>query len=328
MPFQPSSSAVHVDAITTQFMVQFLQDQRAFVADRVFPVVNVSKQSDKYFVFDRSFFYRNEARKVAPGTAAPSVNYDIATGQYVCDPIKVRYDVADEVRANADNPLNVDRDAVNLLTQKILIRKEVDFATNFLATSKWGTDLTGVAANPNATQFLQWNLDNSTPIEAITAGCTSVQKKTGFRPNKLVLGREVFDVLKNHPDIIGRIDRGQTSGAAIASEDGLARLFGIENVYVMDSVKTTSDEGAATNTYDFIGGKSALLCYAPSAPSLQVPSAGYNIMWTGYTNLNGASGVRRFREEALSADVYQAEMAYDQKLISADLGYFFASAVA
>lgn len=45
----PTQGNVHVDAILTNISVAFMQDQTQFGADRVFPIVPVQKQSDKFF---------------------------------------------------------------------------------------------------------------------------------------------------------------------------------------------------------------------------------------------------------------------------------------
>ena len=64
-----------------------------------------------------------------------------------------------------------------------------------------------------------------------------IQEQTGFRPNVLGIGRPVFDILLDHPDIVGRIDRGQTpNGPARASRQDLAALFELEAIEVMDAI--------------------------------------------------------------------------------------------
>ena len=325
---QPGRGDVHVDRPLTDISVAFLQSQDVYVADRVFPVVPVAKQSDKYFTLPRGAFFRDQMEKRAPGARAASVNYTVSTDNYSADVWALAHDVADQVRANFDSPLNADRQATELLTQQGLIRKEKLWASLFFATSVWTVDQTGVAAAPGANQFLQWNDAASNPVEDIRAGKRRVHARTGYRPNKLVLGRQVYDTLLDHPDIVGRLDRGQTTGPAMAKLDSLAALFELEEILVMDAVMNTAAEGAA-DSIDFVGGKSALLVYAPAAPGLMVPSAGYTFSWTGLLG-GGALGMRmkRIRMEPEEADRLEIQMAFAHKKVSADLGQFFASAIA
>ena len=95
----------------------------------------------------------------------------------------------------------------------------------------------------------------------------------------------------------------------------------------MDAIENTANEGA-TNVHAFIGGKHALLLYTPATPGLMTPSAGYTFTWTGLLG-GGALGTRisRMRVELRKADRVEIEMAFDQKQVAADLGYFFLTAV-
>ena len=266
--------------------------------------------------------------KKAPGAAPAMANYNYGTDTYRADIWALGTSVADEIRANADSPLQLDSDMTELLTQQGLIRKERLWASQFFTTSVFTTDQTGVAATPSTNQFLQWNDAASTPIEDIREGKRLVHGRTGYRPNKLVLGRAVYDTLLDHPDIVGRLDRGQTSGAAMVMKDALAALFEVDEVLVMDAIFNSAIEGAA-DSLAFIGGSSALLLYAPKSAGLMTPSAGYTFSWTGLLG-GGAHGMnmRRIRDDKTQSDELIAQMAFDQKLISGDLGQFFATAIA
>lgn len=329
MPYiQPSRSDVHVDRPLTQISIAFMQAAANFVADRVFPVVPVGKQSDKYFTYDRGMFNRDEMQLRAPGTESAGATYKLSTDSYSADVWALHKDVADQVRANADSPLQLDREATEFLTIKALIRKEKNWAARHFITGAWTTERAGVASGPTGTQFLRWDVAASTPIEDVRAGATAMAELTGgFRPNKLVIGRHVYDSLLDHPDIVGRIDRGQTSGAAIVLRQNLAALFEMDEVLVMDAVENAAVEGA-TNSHAFIGGKHALLAYAAPSPGLMVPSAGYTFSWNGLLG-GGALGsrIKRMRMEHLESDRIEIEMAFDQKKVAADLGSFFLNAV-
>lgn len=324
---QPSRSDVHVDRPLTEISIAFLQSADNFVADKAFPILPVSKQSDQYFTYDRGMFNRDEAEELAPGARAAAANYTLSTDTYNAKVWALAKDVADQVRANADSPLSLDKEATEFLAVKMLIRKERNFASSHFITGVWTTERAGVASSVSGTQFLRWDVASSTPIEDMRAAVRAVHVLTGFRPDRLVLGREVYDALLDHPDIIGRIDRGQTSGPAVAMRDSLAALFELKQILVMDSIYNSAAEGA-TNVHAFIGGKNALLLYTPASPGLMTPSAGYTFAWSGLLG-SGATGtrVKRIRMEPEASDRIQIEMSFDQKQIAADLGAFFLNAV-
>jgi|LakMenEpi03Aug12_release.lakeMendotaPanAssembly.Ray.scaffolds.fasta_scaffold186437_3 hypothetical protein len=326
----PTPGDVHVNTPLTNISIAFLQNANNFVASKVFPNISVSKQADRYYVYNRGDFNRDEMALRAPGTESAGGGYTLDnTPSYFANRFSFHKDIPDEVRANADAALNVDREAVAFVTHKALIRREKLFATNFFTTGKWSTDITGVSGAPSAGQVKQWNDATADPIENIRAGKRSIMERTGFEANKLVVGRAVFDTLLDHPDIVDRIKYGQTAGApAMANADTLARLLGVDEVLVMNSIENTAAEGQ-TMSHSFIGGKSALLVHSATSPGLMTPTAGYTFSWTGLLGA-GAEGnrIKSFRLEHLSSDRVEIDMCFDQKLVSADLGFFWTTIIA
>lgn len=326
---QPSRSDVHVDRPLTNISVAFMQDPGGFVADRVFPNIPVESQGNLYFTIDRGMFNRSQMRERAPSAETAGIQWKVATDNYFAKVFGLHNDIADQVRANADSPLDLDRAATELLSLQALLKREVDWAAAYFTTGKWTGDQTGVdSATPAANQFGRWDRADSTPIEVIRAQATVMQERTGFRPNRLVLGRKVYDALLDHPDMIGRLDRGQTPGGpAKTMRANLASLFEVDEVVVMEAIQNTAAEGD-TNVHAFIGTKSALLLYVAPRPGIMVPSAGYTFSWTGLFGA-GALGNRisRFRMEFIKSDRVEIEQAYAQKLVAADLGVFFTTAV-
>lgn len=327
----PTRSDVHVNRPLTNISLAFLQNASAFVASQVFPNIPVSKQSDSYYTYDRGDFNRDEAQLRAPGTESAGSGYDLSTATYSCKVHAFHKDVDDQIRANADSPLSPDREAVEYVTHKLLIKKENDFVTNYFQGGVWTYDSDGNATGPTGAtnEVYQWSdYTNSDPISDVRTAATSVQESTGFRPNTLVLGRAVFDKLLDHPDIIDRIKYGQTSGVAMANQQILAQLFDVDRVLVMNAIQNTAADGA-TNAHSFIGGKKALLVYSAPNPGLMTPTAGYTFSWSNYTGAtSNGNRISRFRMEHLRSDRIEGEMAYDLKLVSADLGAFWDTIIA
>ena len=329
----PSRSDVHVNAPLSNISLAFVQGEEGFVADKVFSNIPVSKQADAYFTYDRGEWNRDDMEERQPGTESAGGTYEVANTTYYAKVYALHKDVADQVRSNADDPINLDAEATRYITNKALIQRERKWATTFFAGSVWTYEVDGAATATAAASFdptnasnndkVYWNDASSTPIEDVREGKRYVGEATGFRPNVMVMGREVFDTLVDHPDIVGRLDRGQTAGAAKANKDALAALFEVDEVLVMDAIYNSAEQGQ-TAVHAFIGGKHALLAYRPASPGLLTPAAGYTFSWTGYLGMSDM-GMRtlRFRMESIRSDRVEIEQAYDQKLISADLGYFF-----
>ena len=322
---QPTQSQVHVDAILTNISVAYMQRAENFIADKVFPVVPVDKQSDKYFTYEKNDWLRDEAQVRTDGTESVGSGYNISTATYYCDVFAIHKDIGDQTRANADAPINVDREAAEFVTHRLLTRREIQFNQDFMSGGVWGTTASGVASGASTGEFNQWdNFTDSDPIENIEEAKAAILGVTGLEANTLVLGYDVFRSLKHHPDLVDRIK--YTSSQTI-TEDMLARMFDIERVLVSKSIKATNAEGA-TGAYSFTTGKNALLCHVASAPGLLTPSAGYTFQWTGVSQGLGATiGTSSFRLESLKATRVEAELAFDNKVVGTDLGYFWQNAV-
>ena len=324
----PTKAQMHIDRALTNMSVAFIQQASAFIADKIFPIVPVQKQSDRYFAYDKGDWYRDEAEERAPATQSAGGGYDLDnTPTYFCRKYAYHKDLTEEDRANSDAPLNPDQDATEFVTQKLLIRRERLWAANYFTTGKWGTDLAGVSAAPGGSQFLQWNDANSTPITDIKTQKTSILGATGFEPNTLVLGVQVYDQLAEHPDVVDKIKYTQKG---ILTPDLLAGIFDVPRVFVAKTVYNSAARGA-TDAVGFVHGKAALLCYSAPRPALKMPSAGYTFAWTGLLGSGAfANRISRIQMPWLGegTERIEGEMAFDMKVVAADLGVFFNTAVA
>ena len=324
---QPSLNDVHVDAILTNISIAYMQNRDNFIADKVFPIIPVDKKSDKFFTYTKNDWFRDEAQRRAPATESAGGGYNLSTDTYSADVFAFHKDVPDQIVANADAPLNPLREAAEFVTHRLLLRRELQFVTDFLSPGIWGATIAGTAGTATPGTFAtQWsNYTSSDPIEDIEEGKADILASTGMEANTLVLGYEVFRQLKNHPDLVDRIK--YTSSQTITA-DMIAAMFDIPRVIVSKAIKATNNEGA-TQAYAFATGKTAMLCHVAPNPGLMTPSAGYTFSWTGVSGgLGQVIGTSQFRMDSIRASRVEAEMAFDNKLIGADLGYFWNNIVA
>ena len=322
-------SAVHVDQPLTNLTLAYAQSQENFIADKVFPTVGVSKQSDKYYIYDRANMNRTgDVAKLAPRTEVNRIGMTLSTSSYFADVYGLGMDFDEQTLANEDAALDIRSAGAETLAMRLMIHREEQFASNFFVAGQWGTDNT-LSGND------QWSdYTNSDPIDAVTLARRTVQLGSGgFKPNTMVVGKEVRDKLINHPDVLARLNGGATvTNTALVTDAKLAEIFEVENFYVMEAVKNSSVEGVAESNA-FIGGKNALLCYTPSNAGLMSPAAGLTFAWNNLEGVNNLGiTVESFSDDALKrqqiAEMIQVKMSYDMKVVGADLGYLFINAVA
>lgn len=322
----PSFSSQHIDAVLTNLSVAYLQNQDVYIATKIFPRIPVEKASATYFKYNQEDWLRDEAQKRADTTESVGSGYNLTTDTYNCEVYAIHKDVGDQAIANATSPLEPVRDATNFVISRLLVRQEVDFAFKYFKAGVWANDYTGVSVAPAAGQFRQWNdYVNSTPILDVEVMKEAILGKTGFMPNKLVIGRAVFNALKSHPTVLDRI---KYTTANIPTTELLASLFDVDEVLVATSLVNTAVEGQ-TKAISYNFGKGALLVYSNPTPGLLAPSAGYTFVWNGVSDGAGLSvGTYSFRMEELRAQRIESQMAWDNKVVGADLGAFAATIVA
>ena len=320
-------SAVHIDQPLSNLTLAYVQEQTNFVADKVFPVVGVQRQSDKYYIYDRANMNRSgDVKKLAPRTEVNRIGMAVSNSAYYADVYGIGMDFDEQTIANEDAMLEIRAAGAQTLINRVLIEREEQFASTFFNAGVWTTDVT--PAN------LWSDYTNSTPISDVTNGSRTMQLSSGgFKPNTMVVGKEVRDILINHPDILARLNGGSTiNNPALITDGKLAEIFGVENFFVMEAVKNGAVEGLA-EANAFIGGKNALLVHTPRASGLMTPAAGLTFAWNNIPNVNNLGiTVESFSDDALKrqqvAEHIQVKMAYDMKVVGADLGYFFSAVVA
>ena len=326
---QPTLGDVHVNRPLTNISVAYLQEAAGveFVADRAFPAIPVENKSDLYWKYNRGDFNRDEMQKRGLSTESAGTGYNVeATGTYTCDVWALHKDVDDQIRANSDSPLSPDRDATIFLTNKALIRRENQWASQYFKHGVWTGELAGGAAADSG-HVVYWDTyASSNPITDIRAAKTQMRLNSGgFTANIGVFSRPVFDKMVDHPMFIDRTKYGQTApNPAMATRRIIAEILELEEVLVMDAVYNTAAEGAAESNA-FIGGLSAALFYRPRNPGLMTPSAGYTFNWTGLIGTTCGAGVRikTFRMEHLGSDRVEIDAAFDMHVVSPDCGFFF-----
>lgn len=335
---QPDIGDLHVNALLTSMSIAHMNKEEHYVADKVFPLVGVDKQSDVYAVYQRGDFFQGSedvpassggsgtqamrALLRAPGTVAPVAGYKVDnTNSYRCDNYAIGVEIPDELRGNADAVFALDNEATILATQIQLIRRERAFAMDFMTTGVWGTDVVGT------TNFVKWSdYGGSDPFTDLEDALDSVEGKTGSRPNKLVMGAIVWRRLKHHPDLVDRIKGGATTGnPALVQRQLLAQILEIDEVLVGRASYRTSAEGG-TLAMARIMDDDALLLFATPTPGLMTPTAGVSFYWKPLTG-GAVQFMRKYRREPERKDVLEAHSYIDQKVTEAQSGYFLSDAV-
>jgi len=283
----------------------------AFIADSVFPVVKVSKQTGKYYIYDKSNL-KIDASLRAAGSPSNEVDFGLSTASFITDDHALKGFVADEIQDQAEASLNPIVDETEMLTEKLQLDREQNLATIL-------TDTGLVTQNTTLSGTSQWSdYNNSDPIGDIRKARSDIQSATFNKPNTLILGQQVFDVLVDHPDII---DRVKYSALGVITADLLARVFQLEKVLIGEAGKNTAVDGQ-TDSLSYVWGKHAVIAYV-------APKMGIKTLTAGLTFVYGTRTVKRWRDEDREGTyVRVGGDNYIQKIVAVGALYLVKNAVA
>lgn len=308
----PIISQVRIDLMLTNISIQTKNE--GYIAENAMPIIPVRLEASKYFVYDLSRFDAPPALR-AERAKYGRVEFSLSTDTYQCEEYGLEIPIDDRERQNAIEPLNVDVDSTEILTDMILNDREQRVTNVVLASGNY--------THGNTTNYagsaLAWLPTNGTsdPItDIVVTGRETVRKNIGKYPNKLFLGAEVFSNLKQHPLIVDRIKyNGSGTVPGKVTLAALADLFEVDDVYVGLPLRRTSNQNQADVLAD-VWGKNALLAFINPRPAIKQISLGYQFQ-------SRPRQVFKYRDDTISSDIIRCSEVSSEKLVADKCGYLW-----
>lgn len=261
----PALGEVHVSQPLTNFALQL--QNRAFVAEQVFPVIPVVKESDVYYTFSREELRDMDTLR-APGALAKEIEWVPSTSTYTAQEYAMRHLLPDRIRNNADAPVRPQMNTVSKIMKWIMLGQE----KRVQAIAQDGTNsVATVAASP------KWDGTSPTIEKDIDTAKDSVRDSAGVEPNAILLAENVKDVVKRDTTLRGLIQYVINLGAGnrdLLMNGELPPVMFNLAIIIAGSVEDTSKIGAASSISK-IWGDSVPVFYREMAPSLDAVTWGY-----------------------------------------------------
>src|SRR5258708_7655997 len=96
---------LHIDAVLSNITIGFRP--QGFIADQIFPVIPVQKETNFYYTWPREEWTRLKNAERSRGTQAKKLNTTVSTDTYACKNYALGIDAAYEDLANADEALEL-----------------------------------------------------------------------------------------------------------------------------------------------------------------------------------------------------------------------------
>ncbi len=319
---------VRVDRILTEISVGY--DNPEYVAEQLFPSIEVGRQSDQYLVLPRDDKVSIEDLRAPSANTREVPPWTFAKDRYYAE----EHALKDWVSIEENDPRNNDvglgglDEAAERVSDWILHNREVATVNMVRLASNYATNHSITLAGTD-----QWSdYTNSDPIGDLKAGRDQVQFAIGRTPNVALMGWQVAAVLEDHPDYLSR-----QQNVALQNNNGLEAvltLAGIPRLIRAGAIHNTAALGL-TPSYSYMWGKDVVLAYVPPNPGRRVQAFGYEFVWIG-PERGGRMPTDRWYDTDRKSWAVRTTRRYDNKFISVDAvatgkatgGYLIKAAVA
>lgn len=305
-----TSQARVVDPILTQHARGY--QNADFVGGVLFPTVTMPTRAAKRIEFDRASFKRRRTRR-APGAPIAALEFGYA-GKPVAlhqEALSAVVPIEHQQEANAVPSIDLQQVAVDTVLAVIGMEKEIQQAA--VARNPAAYAASNRAALAGAAK---WSDPASDPLTQVNDAGEVIRKRTGKRPNTMVIGGALTSKLKTHPKIL---DHFKFTTAASITMEMLRSYFDLPVLASGDAIYDVDD----ATTVDVWGGD-AVLAYVPGAGQRQMalPSYGYTYELLNHPLVEASRfdpDIRSWKNDVL--DEFSAE------LVGADAGFLFQDAL-
>lgn len=262
--------AVHIDHHLSNVAINYRP--AGFIADRIFPVVPVAKQSDTYVIFEQADLFRKENTRRSRGGEANKIHSRVSSSGYYCNNYALKADVTLEDRANAD-PIFVqqfEEGRINRVQDALFLDWEVRVANQLTDASNVGSSTAVASAWDDYT--------NADPLGDVWTAVDNVELATGFRPNRILFSGTAWRHFRRNATVIDKSTNPHiTGGGLYPSTRQMEDLLEMK-VLVGNAWQNTAEEAMPLNLSQ-IWGDHVVVYYAPDRPTIESPSFGYFFRW-------------------------------------------------
>lgn len=230
-----SQTTAIVNKLLTDMSIGLFPD--GFISEDIFPLVTVKQKTGLFGEYGHAHLRQvddlaggqGEARRVEPIKRLANRNYLVETHALEGVVTEDDYD-------NVEQPFEAEADETNGLTLSILINKEKKISS---IMSDSGTLTQGVALS-GTDKFSDYA--NSSPIGVFKDAQNSILTGCGMMPNACVMSQKLFNTLKYHPEILGKLGFAMNRAGNLTEQE-IAKAMDIDKLFIGNVPYNAAKEG-------------------------------------------------------------------------------------
>lgn len=300
-----------VDPVLTSISLAYKNPR--YIADLVLPRVKVPAESFKYRIFDKETYLTVPETLIGRKGQYNEVELTFrqasaSTTDYGLEQVVTLKDIETAKTQNYDPQ----QKAIEYLTELMALDREKRAAALIFNAQTYAAGQVKQLTNDQ-----KFSNNQSDPVNTIVTALDV----PFFRPNLIVMGREVFSALSRHPKIL-RTVYPNADGNGIINAQQLAAILNVDQVLIGESKLNYAKRGS-TQIGNVWGNSLALLYIDPKAGTQDMPTFGFTaefgsragrVVFDPNTGKDGANRVKV--SESLS-----------ELVVASDLGYLIQNAV-
>jgi len=304
-----SAGTVHQNATLSNVSIQYANED--FIGEQLMPVVQVSKESDIYYLYPRGERMQYPDDELGSRAKANEIQETRTTDTYTCTPFGYSNYVAQRTLNNQDAPLDEMMDLVDGINEGLAYRRELRIAAILTATGSFGSGQFNTIAAAD-----RWDsAGGGDPIGDIQTAMAALWRGRG--PGDLVAysGLTTLNALSRHQSILD-LFKYNGSSPGLATPSMVAGFFGI-NKYLVGKARTSTAAEGQTDVFARAWNQVFGIVRVARRPTRRNASFGYTlrhgnpITVTKFDPLSGHGG-------GYTAQVSVSET---HKVVSAPTGY-------
>lgn len=298
-------------------------DRLGFIGHRVFPVIDVAKQSGNFGKIPLAQLLQQRETRRAPGAGYSRGDFTFDDAQYACQEHGAEEPIDDRESEMYAEYFDAEVIATARARAAVLVNAEKRIAdTVFNAGSGFwnGAALTTAITN-------EWDdLANAVPLTDVEAAVRKVYDGSGLMPNALICNWRVFRNLRNCAQVVDRI---KYSGhldprAGKITAEALAEAFALDMVIVAGGTYNAANEGQAADPTVIWSDEYAMVAKVATSNDFREPCIGRTFHWAGDgSDVDGR--VESYRDEPKRSDIVRVRHDVDEIILYLAAGHLLSN---